>query len=90
MNKTPSFSENTKLYELSADNPKLLQLLPRFGIQLGFGDRNVAEVCQQNHVSARLFLQVCKLHFDPVAMRFVNDPEANRLAEQPMRAPWHL
>jgi len=31
-----------------------------------------------------------KLHFDPVTMRFVNDPEANRLAEQPMRAPWHL
>jgi hypothetical protein len=31
-----------------------------------------------------------KLQFDPVAMRFVNDEEANRLAEQPMRAPWHL
>lgn len=65
MNKTPSFSENTKLYELIADNPKLLQLLPRFSIQLGFGDRSVAEVCQQNQVSARLFLQVCRLHFDP-------------------------
>ena len=31
-----------------------------------------------------------KLQFDPVTMRFVNDPEANRLAEQPMRSPWHL
>ena len=31
-----------------------------------------------------------KLHFDPVAMRFINDPEANRLAEQPMRSPWSL
>ncbi len=31
-----------------------------------------------------------KLHFDPVALRFINDPEANRLAEQPMRAPWCL
>jgi len=31
-----------------------------------------------------------KLQFDPVTMRFVNDEEANRLAEQPMRAPWHL
>ena len=48
-----------------ADNPKLLQLLPRFGIQLGFGDRSVAEVCQQDKVSTRLFLAVCSLHFDP-------------------------
>jgi hypothetical protein len=31
-----------------------------------------------------------KLRFDPVKQRFVNDEEANRLAEQPMRAPWHL
>jgi myo-inositol 2-dehydrogenase/D-chiro-inositol 1-dehydrogenase len=31
-----------------------------------------------------------KLQFDPVKQRFVNDEEANRLAEQPMRAPWHL
>ena len=31
-----------------------------------------------------------KLYFDPDTMRFINDPEANRLAEQPMRAPWSL
>lgn len=31
-----------------------------------------------------------KLHFDPVSMRFINDPEANRLADQPMRSPWSL
>ena len=31
-----------------------------------------------------------KLRFDPVKMRFIGDEEANRLADQPMRAPWHL
>ncbi|MBM4085971.1 MAG: Gfo/Idh/MocA family oxidoreductase, partial [Planctomycetes bacterium] len=31
-----------------------------------------------------------KLRFDPVAQRFIGDEEANRLADQPMRAPWHL
>lgn len=31
-----------------------------------------------------------KLHYDPVNELFINDPEANRLAYQPMRAPWHL
>ncbi|HXY38626.1 MAG TPA: Gfo/Idh/MocA family oxidoreductase, partial [Vicinamibacteria bacterium] len=30
------------------------------------------------------------LRYDPVAERFLGDDEANRLAEQPMRAPWRL
>ncbi|HEX8912728.1 MAG TPA: Gfo/Idh/MocA family oxidoreductase [Humisphaera sp.] len=30
------------------------------------------------------------LTYDPVAERFENDEEANRLVDQPMRAPWHL
>jgi predicted dehydrogenase len=31
-----------------------------------------------------------KLRFDPSAQRFVDDDEANRLVDQPMRAPWRL
>ncbi len=30
------------------------------------------------------------LRFDPETQRFIGDDEANRLADQPMRAPWHL
>jgi myo-inositol 2-dehydrogenase/D-chiro-inositol 1-dehydrogenase len=30
------------------------------------------------------------LRFDPVAQRFSGDEEANRLVDEPMRAPWHL
>ncbi len=30
------------------------------------------------------------LRYDPVAQRFTDDTEANRLVTQPMRAPWHL
>jgi len=30
------------------------------------------------------------IHFDPVKEVVVGDEEANRLAHQPMRAPWHL
>jgi predicted dehydrogenase len=30
------------------------------------------------------------LKFDPVKQRFVDDEEANRLAHQPMRGPWHI
>ena len=82
MNKTPSFSENTKLYELIADNPKLLPLLSRFGIQLGFGDRSVDEVCHLNNVSTRLFMQVCTLHFDhdtPTRMGTPDDADLDSL-----------
>jgi hypothetical protein len=31
-----------------------------------------------------------KLRFDPVKQRFIGDDGANRLADQPMRAPWRL
>jgi len=31
-----------------------------------------------------------KLHWDPVREEFVNDVEANRLVDPPMRGPWHL
>jgi predicted dehydrogenase len=31
-----------------------------------------------------------KLRFDPVSQHFVGDEEANRLVDQPMRAPWRL
>jgi len=30
------------------------------------------------------------LHFDPVTMRFINDAQANRLVDQPMRGQWQL
>ncbi len=31
-----------------------------------------------------------KIAFDPVKEEVIGDPEANRLVDQPMRAPWHL
>ena len=30
------------------------------------------------------------LRFDPVKQLFINDEEANRLIDEPMRAPWHV
>jgi len=30
------------------------------------------------------------LHFDPVKQEFINDPEANQLVNEPMRAPWSI
>ena len=30
------------------------------------------------------------LHFDPVKLEFINDEAANRLLDQPIRAPWNI
>ena len=30
------------------------------------------------------------LNFDPVKQEFINDPEANQLVNEPMRAPWSI
>ena len=56
------FSKDSKLAELIAADRRLLQLLPCFGIGLGFGDRNVDQVCQMNHVNADLFLMICEIY----------------------------
>ena len=56
--KTP-FSKDTKFAELLTADRRLLQLLSRFGIGLGFGDLNVAQVCQMNQVNTDLFLMIC-------------------------------
>lgn len=58
------FSKETKLAELIAGDRRLLQLLPRFGINLGFGDRSVDEVCRINGVSTELFLTICNIYSD--------------------------
>lgn len=58
------FSKEAKLAELLAGNRSLLQLLSRFGIELGFGDRSVEEVCRMNNVSADLFLTICEIYAD--------------------------
>ena len=58
------FSKDTKFAELLAADRRLLQLLSRFGIGLGFGDRSVAQVCQMNHVNTELFLMICEIYSD--------------------------
>ena len=61
--KTP-FSKDTKFAELMTDDRRLLQLLPRFGIRIGFGDRSVDQVCQMNQVNTDLVLMICEIYSD--------------------------
>ncbi len=56
------FSENMKMADLIVGNSKLLLMLPRFGMNLGFGDHSIAEVCAMNNVSAPFFLMICNVY----------------------------
>lgn len=57
-----TFSENSKMAEVVISNPKLLLTLSRFGIELGFGDHSVKEVCDKAKVSPSFFLLICNLY----------------------------
>lgn len=56
------FSPAMKLADLLPANYKLLLVLDRFGIHLGFGDKSVKEVCEKNRLSVPLFLMICNVY----------------------------
>lgn len=50
MDKLQKYKPTDKMIDLIGDNYSLLQVMSRFGLSLGFGDKTVKEVCeQQNH-----------------------------------------
>ncbi|MCL1936794.1 MAG: hemerythrin domain-containing protein [Candidatus Azobacteroides sp.] len=53
------FSQNTKMADLILANSRLLSVLPYFGINLGFGEKTVKQVCNEKNVSIPLLLLVC-------------------------------
>jgi predicted dehydrogenase len=57
----------------------------KFGLNEANGNRSNMLV----HLANAAIRTGRKLRFDPVAQRFIGD-EANRLVDQPMRAPWRL
>lgn len=44
--------------DLICDNPHMLHVLNRFGMPLGFGDKTIAEVCQDSGVDVATFMAV--------------------------------
>lgn len=56
------FSKNMKMADLVLGNSKLLLMFPRFGMNLGFGDHSIAEVCAMNNVSTPFFLMICNVY----------------------------
>ena len=56
------FTEKQKLEELLAINPQLILMLPRFDMELGFGEKRVDEVCRLSNVPISLFLLLCNVY----------------------------
>lgn len=58
MCKLKVFKPSDKMSDLICENYTLLQVLSRFGISLGFGDKTVQEVCEMHNVDCTTFLTV--------------------------------
>ncbi len=56
------FSPKSKLADLIQANYKLLFVLRRMGIALGFGETNVEEMCRRYEISPDFFLMICRIH----------------------------
>ncbi|MBO4488643.1 MAG: hemerythrin domain-containing protein [Bacteroidales bacterium] len=53
---------NMKLADAVAHYNNLITLFPRLGIPLGFGDKTVGQVCEENKIPTPLFLLVCNTY----------------------------
>ncbi len=58
MYKTSKYSPSDKMSDLICDNYSLLQVMSRFGLSLGFGEKTVQEVCNGKGVDCCTFLAV--------------------------------
>ena len=95
-------SRTPKVEELSEEDQKMLKEMPDPEPLIGFGE--AVKTRQKAGGNAEFAHHTaCLLHltnvairigrpfkFDPATERAVGDEEANRLIDQPMRAPWHL
>ena len=58
MKQVKLYEADDKMIDIISDNYSMLQGLSAFGIRLGFGDKTVSEVCQEQHVDCHTFLTV--------------------------------
>ncbi|OAV67620.1 iron-sulfur cluster repair di-iron protein [Bacteroidales bacterium Barb6XT] len=58
MYKKGKYQESDRMSDLICGNYPMLLVMSRFGIALGFGEKNIGEVCRQNQVDTRTFLTV--------------------------------
>lgn len=55
------------MISLISDNYRLIQVMSRFGLPLGFGDKSIEKVCRENGVDCNTFLGVVNFLNTPVS-----------------------
>ena len=75
------FAKKMKLADLLLENHNLALILQRFGIELGFGEKTVANVCEQYGLSSDFFLLICNVYTDDQYL-----PTAEEIANIDMKA----
>lgn len=56
------YSPNSKMADIIFEDSTLLDILRRFNIPLGFGDKNVEEVCRQYSLNCKFFLIIANIN----------------------------
>lgn len=55
------YKPTDKMIDLIAHDYKVLLVMSRFGIPLGFGDRSIEEVCKENNIDTTTFLIIVEI-----------------------------
>ncbi len=66
--KNARYNANDKMANIISDNYQLIQVMSRFGIPVGFGDKTVEETCRINGVDCNTFLTVVNFVMDGFAI----------------------
>lgn len=64
---TSRYLPSDKMAALISDHYQLIQVMSRFGIPLGFGDKSVEQTCRENSVDCETFLTVVNFVLDGFA-----------------------
>lgn len=56
--KNRQYRETDKMGDLICENYAMVLVMSRFGIDLGFGEKNIGDVCRQNGIDPQTFLTV--------------------------------
>lgn len=64
MHRLGKYRPTDSMARLIADNYRILLVMGRFGIGLGFGDRNIGEVCRDSGVDTPTFLAIANMLLD--------------------------
>lgn len=76
MYKTGKYQETDRMSDLICENYPMVLVMSRFGIALGFGEKNIGEVCRHNGVDACTFLTVVNFlaeeTYSPIPVESIN------------------